>query len=80
MQFSNGSTVQVGAIIIEDDLSVERPGFFRAYTAENPDSTIVCTLHGYASGPLFRTVRACADDAVETMPGVPVYRLGRRIR
>lgn len=80
VHLSDGTSYVVGAIIIKDDLSVERTGFFRAYTATDPGARYMTPLHGYATGPLFRTVRDCADDAAHHCPGTPVYRLGRKIR
>ena len=65
-------------IVIMECLHTERPGFFRAFAANDPEASGVCTLYGYASGNhSFRTIRETVLDARRLDKTSDIYRAFR---
>lgn len=75
---SSGEVCNV--ILIESDLHEERPGFYRAFHAVNPDSDSMVTVFGCCSaGHSFRTIREVVADVRRHGHKEPIYRNGRKI-
>lgn len=67
-------------IVIWDDLSVQRPGYKRAYYADGPASTVGVTVFGYASAlGSHKTVKAVIDELKRYGHDGPYYRNGKRV-
>jgi hypothetical protein len=72
---ANTDTTTTPCIVIMEDWHAEKSGFFRAYSADSPDSETVCPMVGYCSayGP-FTTIRGAAMDARRRDSKTPIYR------
>jgi len=67
-------------IAIWEDLNNERPGYFRAFWVDSPDSTIGCPVIGYWSpGGSHRTIKETAIEARRYYHDAEIYRNGRKV-
>ncbi len=64
-------------LCIWDDMHNERPGYFRAFWADSPTSTIGSPAIGYCeAGGSHKTIKACVAEIRKRHPDEPIYRRG----
>jgi len=67
-------------IRIEEDYHNERPGYFRAYYANDLMAPFICTVIGYcSSGGSHKTIRATVAEVRRIDRTTPIYRNNRQI-
>jgi hypothetical protein len=67
--------------VIEEDLSVERAGFYRAFWTDSFDAPTQCTVFGYCSAiGSHRTIWECAATVRKYYGAdTPIFRNGRAV-
>ncbi len=79
IHFSNNTVMKDAYITVEDDLSVEAVGYYRAYWTTD-DSTGSVTVFGYCDRGTHKTIRAVAAEVKRFYPKEIVYRNGKPVK
>lgn len=81
IEYSTGKVIEPAVIQIWEDNHSERPGFFRAFWCESPDSGSGSPVVGYcSSGGSHKTISAVIAECRKLGYSDAIYRNGRLIR
>jgi len=78
ISYSNGMTKDNQVAIVCEDLSVEKPGFYRAFWADSPDSNLCSPVFGLGSQVgSYRKIQDVVTEFKRLYPNEKIFYKGK---